>query len=83
MDNEIDKIACNFNKYYLHLFSLAKIAVFVGSVRRDRKGIKVTKWIENKLQERNHKVYFIDQMDLDLPLFDRMYKEMDNSSQNL
>jgi len=47
---------------------VANVAVFVGSVRRDRKGIRVAKWIKIKLQERNHKVYFIDPMELDLPL---------------
>jgi NAD(P)H-dependent FMN reductase len=62
---------------------LAHIAVFVGSVRRDRRGIKVARWIERKIQERNHKVYFIDPMELDLPLLDRMYKEMDNPSEKL
>jgi NAD(P)H-dependent FMN reductase len=62
---------------------LANIAVFVGSVRRDRKGIGVARWIERKLQERNHKVHFIDPMELDLPLLDRMYKEMDNPSGKL
>ena len=62
---------------------MANIAVFVGSVRRDRKGIRVARWIERKLQERNHKVYFIDPMDLDLPLLDRMYKEMENPSEKL
>ncbi|MGN6823265.1 MAG: NADPH-dependent FMN reductase [Candidatus Nitrosocosmicus sp.] len=62
---------------------MANIAVLVGSVRRDRKGIIVARWVEKKLQERNHKVYFIDPMDLDLPLLDRMYKEMDNPSKEL
>jgi NAD(P)H-dependent FMN reductase len=62
---------------------LATIAVFVGSVRRDRKGIKVARWIEKKILERKHKVYFIDPMAIDLPLLDRMYKEMDNPSQKL
>ena len=62
---------------------MSNIAVFVGSVRRDRKGIRVARWIERKLQERNHKVYFIDPMELDLPLLDRMYKEMDNPSEKL
>jgi NAD(P)H-dependent FMN reductase len=62
---------------------LANIAVLVGSVRRDRKGISVVRWIEKKLQERNHKVYFVDPMEIDLPLLDRMYKEMDNPSQKL
>jgi NAD(P)H-dependent FMN reductase len=62
---------------------LTTIAVFVGSVRRDRKGIRVARWIEKKLIERKHKVYFIDPMDINLPLLDRMYKEMDNPSQKL
>ncbi|PIN96732.1 MAG: NADPH-dependent FMN reductase, partial [Nitrosopumilus sp. CG10_big_fil_rev_8_21_14_0_10_33_7] len=33
---------------------------------------------ETKLKERNHDVFFIDPMELQLPLLDRMYKEMKN-----
>jgi NAD(P)H-dependent FMN reductase len=55
---------------------MSKIALFVGSVRRDRQGIKVARWIERKLADRNHTVYFIDPLELNLPLLDRMYKEM-------
>ncbi len=55
---------------------MATIALIVGSVRRDRNGIKVARWIESKLKERDHEVFFIDPMELDLPLLDRMYKEM-------
>ncbi len=55
---------------------MAKIALFVGSVRRDRHGINVARWMEKKLQERNHDVFFIDPLELNLPLLDRMYKEM-------
>ncbi len=55
---------------------MAKIALFVGSVRQDRNGIKIARWMEKKLKERNHIVYFIDPLELDLPLLDRMYKEM-------
>jgi NAD(P)H-dependent FMN reductase len=62
---------------------LANIVVLVGSVRRDRKGIRVARWIEKKLLERMHKVYFVDPIEIDLPLLDRMYKEMDNPSQKL
>lgn len=62
---------------------MAKIAVLVGSVRQDRQGIKVARWMEKKLQERNHTVFFIDPMELDLPLLDRMYKEMQNPSDKL
>jgi NAD(P)H-dependent FMN reductase len=46
---------------------MAKLAVIVGSVRRDRQGIKVARWIEKKLQSRNHIVYLIDPVKLELP----------------
>lgn len=62
---------------------MAKIAVIVGSVRRDRQGIKVARWIERKLSSRNHTVHFIDPLELKLPLLDRMYKEMTDPSDEL
>jgi len=62
---------------------MAKIVVIVGSVRQDRNGIKVARWMEKKLKERNHDVYFVDPMELNLPLLDRMYKEMEDPPQNL
>ena len=46
-------------------------------------GIRVGMWIERKLRARNHNVFFIDPMELDLPLLDRMYKEMDNPPEKL
>ena len=51
---------------------MAKIALIVGSVRRDRQGIKVARWMEEKLKNRNHTVFFIDPIELKLPLLDRM-----------
>ena len=62
---------------------MAKIALFVGSVRRDRQGIKVARWIEERLKNRNHIVFFIDPLELKLPLLDRMYKEMVNPWEKL
>jgi len=62
---------------------LAKIAVIVGSVRQNRQGIKVARWMEEKLKERGHIVYFIDPLGLDLPLLDKMYKEILNPSPKL
>src|SRR5688572_841140 len=62
---------------------MPKIALFVGSVRRDRQGIKVARWIEERLKNRNHIVFFIDPLELNLPLLDRMYKEMVNPSEKL
>src|SRR5919202_6361884 len=62
---------------------MAKIALIVGSVRHDRQGIKVARWMEQKLKARNHTVFFIDPVDINLPLLDRMYKEMTNPPEKL
>ena len=62
---------------------MAKIALIVGSVRRDRQGIKVARWMEKKLLGRSHTVYFVDPLELELPLLDRMYKEMIDPPQKL
>jgi NAD(P)H-dependent FMN reductase len=55
---------------------MATIALILGSVRRDRQGINVGMWLEQKLKARNHTVHLIDPLVLDLPLLDRMFKEM-------
>ena len=62
---------------------MAKIDLIVGSARWDRQGIKVARWIEERLKNRNHIVFFIDPLELNLPLLDRMYKEMVNPSEKL
>jgi len=62
---------------------MAKIALIVGSVRHGRQGIKVARWMEEKLQSRDHIVFFIDPVDLDLPLLDKMFKEMSNPTEKL
>ena len=62
---------------------MAKIALLVGSVRRDRQGIKVARWMNEKLKNRNHMVFFIDPLELNLPLLDRMYKEMTDPSEKM
>ena len=62
---------------------MAKIALIVGSVRRERQGIKVARWMEEKLKSRNHTVFFIDPLELNLPLLDKMYKEMADPSEKM
>jgi len=62
---------------------MAKIALIIGSVRRDRQGIKVGRWLEEKLASRGHTVYFIDPIEFDLPLLDRMYKEMSDPPEKI
>ena len=64
-------------------FFMAKIVVIVGSVRSERNGIKVAKWIVSKLEERGHSVSLVDPVELDLPLLDKMYKEMESPSEKL
>jgi NAD(P)H-dependent FMN reductase len=52
-----------------------KIPLFYGSVRRDRQGIRAARFVERSLRARGHEVSFVDALELQLPLLDRMYKE--------
>ena len=51
------------------------ITVIFGSVRSERQGIKATRFIVKKLEERGHNVTLIDPVEYKLPLLDKMYKE--------
>lgn len=57
------------------------IAIFLGSVRYERNGAKVAKWIKKTIEERGHKTTMIDPLELNLPLLDKMYKEMKEPEQ--
>ena len=59
---------------------MATIALILGSVSRDRQVINVGLWLEQKLKMRKHSVHLVDPLFLDLPLLDRMYKEMTSTS---
>jgi len=49
--------------------------VILGSVRRDRQGIKAARYIIGKLAARGHEPVLVDPCVKVLPLLDRMYKE--------
>lgn len=51
------------------------LAVLLGSVRRDRMGIRAARVVLRTLKERGHDATLVDPMELQLPLLDRMYKE--------
>jgi NAD(P)H-dependent FMN reductase len=51
------------------------IPVILGSVRRDRIGLRVALYAAGALRERAHEVTLIDPVEHPLPLLDRMYKE--------
>jgi len=52
-------------------------ALLYGSVRSERKGIKAAKYFHKLLETRGHKVHFIDPIEYQLPLLDKMYKEFE------
>lgn len=49
--------------------------VILGSVRRDRQGIKGARYIIDKLEARGEEPVLVDPCEKELPLLDRMYKE--------
>jgi NAD(P)H-dependent FMN reductase len=51
------------------------MAVLFGSVRSERKGIRVARFLEQQLTARGNAVTLIDPIEYPLPLLDRMYKE--------
>ena len=53
------------------------ISIIYGSVRTARKGIKVARFLEQKLKERDINVDFIDPLEYQLPFLDKMYKEFE------
>ncbi len=53
------------------------IPVIYGSVRHHRQGIRAARYVLHKCRERNFQVTFVDPMEYDLPMLDRMFKEYD------
>ena len=51
------------------------LPVILGSVRRDRIGIRVARFVVAALKARGHDVTLVDPIEHALPLLDRMYKE--------
>jgi NAD(P)H-dependent FMN reductase len=51
------------------------LPVLLGSVRRDRMGIRAARFVMRTLEERGHDARLVDPLELQLPLLDRMYKE--------
>lgn len=51
------------------------LAVILGSVRRDRIGLRVARYVTAALRVRGHQITLVDPVEHPLPLLDRMYKE--------
>ena len=53
-----------------------QVAVLQGSVRVDRMGDRAAKWVVSQLENRGHEAVVVDAATLDLPVLDRMWKEL-------
>ena len=51
------------------------IPVILGSVRRERQGLRAARFLVRQIEARGHAAPLVDPADLQLPLLDRMYKE--------
>jgi NAD(P)H-dependent FMN reductase len=51
------------------------LTVIFGSVRSERRGIRLVRYLERAFAERGHRVTTVDPIDYRLTLLDRMYKE--------
>ena len=51
-----------------------------GSVRRDRQGIRLARFLVDRLEARGVEAPLADPMEIPLPLLDRMYKEYDKGA---
>ena len=56
------------------------VAVLQGSMRFDRMGDRVAKWVISQLEKRGHEAVLVDAAALDLPLLNRMWKEVKDDS---
>src|SRR3546814_9210286 len=56
------------------------VPVLLGSVRRDRQGIRAARLFVAALRARGHEPVLVDPLELQLPLLDRMYKEHETGS---
>lgn len=56
---------------------LMKFIVAYGSVRSDRRGIRLARYLVNQLETLGHEAVLFDAKELQLPLLDRMYKEFE------
>jgi len=52
-----------------------KVAIIYGSVRSDRQGIKLVKFLSNQIEQKGIESIIVDPMEYRLPLLDKMHKE--------
>jgi NAD(P)H-dependent FMN reductase len=58
------------------------VAVLLGSVRSGRMGARAGKWVSAELAKRGHEAVLVDPAELNLPMLDKMWKEIKGSDAN-
>lgn len=56
------------------------IAILLGSVRQERMGGRAASWLISELRGRGHEPVLVDPADLDLPILNKMWKEIKDAS---
>jgi NAD(P)H-dependent FMN reductase len=56
------------------------VAVLQGSVRMDRMGDRAARWVMRELEARGHEAVLVDASALQLPILDRMWKELESEA---
>ena len=56
------------------------VAVIQGSVRSERMGARVARWVVGELGKRGHEAVLVDTAKLELPLIDKMWKEIKDTT---
>ncbi|MEQ9126537.1 MAG: NAD(P)H-dependent oxidoreductase [Alphaproteobacteria bacterium] len=56
------------------------VLVVYGSMRRDRRGIRLARFLLDRLEARDVSAELADAMEIELPLLDRMYKEFESGA---
>ncbi len=52
------------------------VAVLLGTVRSERLGLRVGRWVVRELERRGHEPVLVDPAELKLPILDKMWKEL-------
>ena len=58
-----------------YAFFMSAILIFYGSYRSDRQGIRLARFLIERLSRRGHAVELVDAREVGLPILDRMFKE--------
>ncbi len=57
--------------------NIYNILMVLGSIRSNRKGIMVARWLEKEIKKKGHNIEFVDLKEKDLPIMDKRFQDYD------